>query len=379
MEKTIEFKGDFYAKSPEEFKQIKIAALKAGYKGIEMSNGPREKSSGRGQFLTLEAPRYERKGKCGYCGSLIDICGIYAHGRKCECCGKTIYQKYEKGGLITFFFRDFEDGNKVDIFGDITLRIHSFETDKNILRFEMNIPRDGKYGKQKRSRVLEILKNNRSAYNIIEIGKKKVYTFYYPFNGMMNDLTRINTSEVRNRKGGHPSGPRNCSVVQILDGKEYSEHASFSGIFAELPMPTSFHIYRDWKIEKTMSTMCSRSGINLRPEYYSGRSAGDITSDHLFKLYNQIKDNKGENASKAFLKLIEGTYDLSATNLTRKFIKLERNNYEWSDSENTEKETNVELDGSSVNAFATIVSVMSGPYGRAFTNRLIVTGKQRES
>lgn len=359
----IEFKGDFYAQSPEEFKRIKIAALKAGYKGQELTSHPENKVTGRGQFLTLKEPVYVRKGKCGFCGSLIDILGIYSHGRKCECCGKTIYQKYEKGGLITFFFRNFSGERSFDIFSDVTLRIHSYDIDQHILRFETAIPRSAKYGKQKRKKVLEIMEKNRDAYNIIEIGKKKVYSFYYPFNGMMNELTRINTSEVRNRKGGFPSGPQNCTSVQILNGVEYSEHCFDN----ELPMVTSFHLYRDWKVEKTPSEIMRRAGLTSSPEYFSGRGPGDITAKHLTKIHKLIKEYKGDEAAANFVEMIKGTEDMSATSIVKRYNRLGANNWKWLPEWNEaqkERDNNIAIDTENpMQMFATIASALSNSRG----------------
>lgn len=345
----IKITGDMYANSPEEFKAIKLAALKLGYKGKELTNHPENKATGRGQFLVMGAPNFIRKGKCGYCNSLIDISGIYSHNRKCEVCKKTISKNYCVGDLITFFFR-----NSNSVWDDITLRIHSMDEKMHVMRFESIIPREGKYRKQDRKKVLETLAQNKDAYTEITIGKKKVYSFYYTFNGGLNELSKINTSETRNSKGSSRGGFKKCSAVNIMFGKEYSEF-SFKD---EYPMPETFHLYRDWKVEKTLAEICKRSGITSRPEYYSGRPPGDINADHLIKLHDLIKIHKGEEAAKYFVQMIEGTADFSATSLVKRILKLERNEYVWGPGLDEEQKPNdnIELDGTPLQAVATMMS-----------------------
>ena len=352
QDSEIKITGDMYANSPEEFKAIKLAALKLGYTGKEMTSHPENKVTGRGQFLKMGEPNFVRKGKCGFCNSLIDVYGIYGHNRKCEVCKKTISRNYCVGDLITFFFR-----NEHSVWNDITLRIHSMDEKARIMRFDSAIPREGKYRKQDRKKVLEALAQNKDAYQEITIGKKKVYSFYYPFNGMMNELTKINTSETRNRKGTGRAGFKHCSVVNIMFGQEYSEF-SFKD---EYPMPETFHIYRDWKVEKTIHEMCRRANINSRPEYYSGHPAGDIEAKHLTKLYDLIKRFKGDEAASNFVKMIEGTQDMAATSLTKRILKLDSLNYKWDASLNeAQKESdNIELDGTPMQALGTMMSMVS--------------------
>jgi hypothetical protein len=353
QDSEIKITGDMYANSPEEFRAIKSAALKLGYTGEEMRSHPDNKVTWRGQFLKMREPNFIRKGKCGYCNSLIDVYGIYSHDRKCECCGKIIYKKYEKGGLLSFIFQHGENG----IFDDVTLRIHSLDVDKKIIRFEPEIPRFGRYGNQKRKKTLEILERHKHDYVRVQIGKKSVYSFYYPFNGCINELTKINTTEVRNRKGSFPSGPRNCSVVNIMFGVEYSEHTFRD----EYPYPETFHIYRDWKVEKSISELCSRANISSRPEYYSGRPAGDITETHLTKLHELIKKFKGDEAASNFVEMIKGTQDFAATSLVKRILKLASLNYKWDSKLDEEQKQgdNIELDGTPMQAMATMMSVFS--------------------
>lgn len=352
----VKITGDVYAQSKEEFKAIKLEALRLGYKGKEMTSYPENKATGVGQFLVMKEPNFVRKGKCGFCNSLIDVLGIYGHNRKCEVCKKTISKSYCPGDLITFFFR-----NNNSVFDDITLRIHSMDEGSKIMRFDSVIPREGKYRKQNKKKVLETLSKNKDSYTETKIGKKKVYSFYYPFNGMMNELTKINTSETRNRTGSGRAGFQYCSVVNIMFGKEYSEYASYSGMFNELPMPETFHIYRDWKVEKTIHEMIRRSGFNSRPEYYSGRPPGDITSNHLGKLNDLIKTHKGQEASTNFIKMIGATNDMSATSLIKRILKLDSLNYKWNSSldEAQKQDDFVELDGTAVQALGTFMSMAS--------------------
>ncbi len=355
----IKITGDIYANSPEEFKAIKLAALKLGYKGKELTSHPENKSTGRGQFLVMGAPNFERKGKCGYCNSLISIYGIYGHNRKCEVCNKLIYKNYKKGDLITFFFRD-----NSSVWDDITLRVHSMDEKKYIMRFEPVIPRLHKYGKQNKKKTLEILEQNKDSYTRVQIGKKLVYSFYYTFNGGLNELSKINTSSTRNHDGNGKGGFQKCSAVNIMFGKEYSEF-SFKD---EYPMPETFHLYRDWKVEKTGSEIARRAGITSRPEYYSGRDAGDINSKHLKKMYDMIKSFKGEDAAKGFVEMIKGTDDMSATSLMIRYNRLERNgwswNPEWNEKQKERGDSNIALDvNNPLQMYATVISAFSNGRG----------------
>lgn len=348
----IKITGDMYANSPEEFREIKRAALKLGYTGVEMKSHPENKVTWQGQFLKMGEPNFERKGKCGYCNSLISIYGIYGHNRKCEVCNKLIYKSYKRGDLITFFFR-----NEFSVWDDVTLRIHSMDEKNHIMRFEPTIPRAAKYGRQNKKKTLEMLEKNKDSYTRVQIGKKLVYSFYYTFNGGLNELTKINTSSTRNHDGSGKGGFQKCSAVSIMFGKEYSEF-SFKD---EYPMPETFHLYRDWKTKKTIKELCRRANISSSPEYYSGRPPGDINADHLIKLYDLIKIHKGEEAAKYFVQMIEGTADFSATSLVKRILKLERNEYVWGPGLDEEQKPNdnIELDGNPLQAMATMMTLFS--------------------
>jgi len=356
MDKEIKLTGDIYAKNPEEFKQYKMLALKEGYVAKEMTSYPENKVTKKGQFLVLGPTRIKSYGKCGFCNSLIDNYGIYSHNRKCESCGETIYQNYKKGDLITFYFRRTHDS--------ITLRVHSINKESCTIHFELAIPKYGRYGSTQNSKkVKSILEENKDAWTYAENEKgKRFYSFYNKINGNMNEQTKINIADSRDYNGGHRAGFQKCSVVKILDGKEYSNHASFSGIFSELPLPETFHIYRDWKVEKSIGELLHRVGLTSRPEYFSGRGEGDITSEHLKKLYNLIREYKGFLAAENFVAMVKGIHELTGTSFIRKVLHLDRLEYKWNSKLNDSKtlNTNVEIDpDNNLQMFATVSALLS--------------------
>lgn len=358
MTENIKLTGDIYAKNPEEFKQYKMLALKEGYTAKEMTSYPENKPTGAGQFLVLGPTRIKSFGKCGFCNSLISNYGIYSHDRECEVCGEIVYKQYKKGDLITFYLRESR-------FDTITLRIHSIDKESCTIHFELTIPKYGRYGSTQNSKkVKALLEENKNAWTYFENEKgKRFYSFYNQINGGMNEQTKINIADSRNYDGGSRSGFQKCSVVKIFDGKEYSEHASFAGMFGpSLPLPETFHIYRDWKVEKSISEILRRAGLTSRPEYFSGRGEGDITSEHLIKLHKLILEHKGVSAAENFVFMVKGINELTGTSFIKKVLKLDASKYKWQSDFNDSKilNDNVELDmDNNLQVVATITSLLS--------------------
>jgi len=361
MNTEIKLTGDIYAKNPEEFKQYKMLALKEGYTSKELTSHPENKVTGMGQYLSLGETRMQRKGKCGYCNSLISNYGIFGHDRKCEVCGEVIYKKYIKGDLISFIFR----GSKNEWLNDeITLRVHDVNMDNCVIHFELAIPKRGRYSRnQSHKNVLKMLDEHKDSWTYYENDKgKRFYSFYNRINGCMNEQTKINICESRRHDGGGGSGFQKCSVVKVFDGKEYSDWASFNGMFPELPMPESFHLYRDWKIEKTIGLILSRAGLTSRPEYFSGRGPGDITKEHLHKIYNMLLEYKGHTAAANFIQMVKGIKTLTGTGFIKSILKLDKNKYVWEDEFNpieTPKDDNIAFDENNIyQQMATMVSII---------------------
>ena len=364
MNQDLKITGDFYAKSAAEFKAIKALALTLGYKGQEMKSHPEDEVLGTGQYLTMQEPYLIRKGKCGFCNSLIEIRGVYGHGRKCEVCGETICVKYKKNDLITFFFRNSGSMH------DITLRVYEYNDQDSIIHFYTQIPLQGRHGNQKIKQVKKVLQENKNSYTFYENRKgKRFYSFYYSGGGMLNEQCKINVCDSRDPERGESGGFKKCSVVKIMNGVEYSEWDSFAGMSPKLPLPESFHIYRDWKVEKSIYELCHRAGISSRPEYYSGRgeNGGDLNDKHLTKLYKLIKDFKGEEAAKEFVTMVENTKELSATAFIRRLLILDQNDYKWDSKYDVTQTENddVEIDPDNIlSTVATMASLMSGRRGR---------------
>ncbi len=81
----------------------------------------------------------------------------------------------------------------------------------------------------------------------------------------------------------------------------------------------------------TDSTFHNGCGMSTRPAFYSGRGAtsSDLSSEKLFRVNTAIRNNRGEDASKAFVAMIAAIPVLSATDFLIALSALEQNDWKW--------------------------------------------------
>jgi len=108
----------------------------------------------------------------------------------------------------------------------------------------------------------------------------------------------------------------------------------------------------------TESAHTTGCGMSTRPEYYSGRGAttADLNSDSLFKIYEAIKSDIGEDAAKNFALMVKAIKVLSATDFLLSLHRLDADNFVF-----TEAVDNKGIYATDeVTAFFTVMSVTSG-------------------
>ena len=362
----IKENGDVYCDSQKEYNKIIKEIKEKDIYEIKPLSNMNNKDTGRGVFCSIK--KEYRFGKCGFCNSIISVYGIYGHGRKCEKCGKTIYLEYVKGDLISFAFW----GDKTIMTNVITLKLAETPNEDDKMIFEMEIP-EYQYHLAKIDEVLKKLEQFKDCYTIEKINDKDCYVFFKPTTRHLEeseyDKIKINIyNSQSDGKDRYKAGYQNCSVVKIWDEKEYSEHSGYKHCLLDntFPIPESFHIFKDWKIEKTIHEICHRSGVNSSQSYYSGRGVGDITADNLIRMFNLIKKFKGEEASKNFVSMVKDIQTLTAIIFLKHLLILDKNNYRY-ESTNTEKveESNIAVDGVG-SAYGTFLSMVNIPEMRLY-------------
>lgn len=360
----MEITGDIYAQTQEEFDKAVAVARRRGYTFKEMSDFKSDEPNGRGLFLSLGDKVFQRKAKCGFCGHLNSHIGCKAHGKTCDSCDKVIHYDLLKGDLIKFVFRKDEQQRQ------ITLRVHNYNHYHSLLLCEMAIPKkqlDTWHNIKTRKDVLAVMEEFSTEYKIVERDGKKYYAFYKSHGFALNEFDVINTHETRSSEGRGPAGRTHNRVVKLYKGEEYDDlTSSFRGIFeGTFPVPESFHIYRDWLVEKNVHEFCSRSGMSSRPEYYSGRgiNRGDLNEENLKKMHEYALLWYGEDAASSFIEMVKGTKEMNATAFLKRVHTWFNNDFTWDsvlDDDQSESD-GIELNKSSVaQQFATLTHVMTG-------------------
>ncbi len=177
-----------------------------------------KKAHGGGWYAKLRTDVFERKGKCAHCDALIDMHGIWAHGRDCEVCGKPICREFVDGGEVEIEFR-----GEAQIYTGarrITMRIKRFDPDARdkdigdlVLYAEPLEPYSGLC--LPRAKARDYLAEH-EARNIIgrrtEEGHDVIF-FRYKRGHSIDVLV------------GEPRGQiRNAKTVKIYRGREYAEY-----------------------------------------------------------------------------------------------------------------------------------------------------------
>jgi hypothetical protein len=331
---------NIYCSNESEF-QIKVDELKEQGYNFESKN-----EHNVYWYAHLGKEVLQRKGKCNLCNALIEVTGIHSHGRICESCNEVIYLEYVRGDKIRFIFRNHP------YLSDATLTFYDFDAENTRVYFYTDIPIHQKNNLYNMTldKVQEALVEFKNDYEIVTKDGIELYSFYYNLKGLLNEKTHIDFCGTYG-----PSGLNKTSIVNVYQGVEYSE------FFGNLPIPESVTVYKDWNIIKDAKEILNRSGINPRPEYYSGRGAtlSDLNDKMLERVFENINNFHGKDAGKAFVNMVSDIVVLSATDFIKCFFKLENNNWKWNKSflPQVEKRGIEVTDHAS--AFGTVLSVLS--------------------
>lgn len=127
---------------------------------------------------------------------------------------------------------------------------------------------------------------------------------------------------------------------------------------------------------------CSKPGISMsaRPEFYSGRGVicSDLGPNHLQAIYNGLKEDFGQEATRQFCLMIEDLTDLSATNFLNQFYVFFNNGRRW--CKKTVKESGIDIgsdDGTGTREAITMVSVIGVLSGRQSSREEILDASNR--
>jgi hypothetical protein len=325
-------KREYYVNDQAELDQALKNATDFGYEYEPNSHKIDGESSGF--FLKLSEKKLGRFGKCGSCGTLQSVVGIYSHGRKCENCGEVISLQYKKDDVLSFSFID--ERYSMD---RINLKIYKIDTETCSIWFYMNDLVDGKdlfgsYSGSSPEETIKKLEEFKHCYGIVQErdSDEKFYMFYNTVRGTINPLTKINICDSKHFDGTH-SGMKNCKVVYIYDGKEYPEH----GYKPEdkIPVMENFHIYKDWLVKKNMAHFLHKVGINIYADFYSGCGMSNIDNEKLSNLRSEIEKHKGVDAAYNFNLMMEDV-DMTTSCIIKNLFHLERADYCWPKADKSE-------------------------------------------
>ncbi len=104
--------------------------------------------------------------------------------------------------------------------------------------------------------------------------------------------------------------------------------------------------------------------LSGRPEYYSGRgpNEGDLNSKHLADVHRGIKTELGDDAAKAFVRMVEVQADMSATAFLNSLYRLERAGWKFRAKDYNQSGDEIAHDGmrdGGLGAFISVVEVWS--------------------
>lgn len=318
-------KREHYVNDQAELDQALKTAVEFGYEHKPNSHEIDGESSGF--FLTLSEKKLGRYGKCGSCGKLQSVMGIYSHGRKCESCEEVIYLQYKKDDVLNFSFVD-----ERFAMNRVNLKIYKIDKETCSIWFYMDNLVDGRdlfgsYSGSSPEETLKKLEEFKHCYGIVQErdSDKKFYMFYNTMQGMINSLTKINICDSKHFDGTS-SGMKNCKVVYMYEGKEYPEQ----GYKPEdkIPVMENFTIYKDWLINKNMNHFLHKVGINNSADFYSGSGMSNVDRLKISNLRTEIEKHKGFEAVQNF-DLMLNDIDMTASCLIKNLFHLERANYNW--------------------------------------------------
>ncbi len=258
-----------YPKSPEALAALLEELKETGYEVKDCSQDDsrpsREVQEKNGTYLWYASLRddvCERKGKCGSCGSYIDVRGIQSHKHKCEVCGTYTYHEFVDGSTISFYFVEDASGERGFWSNDVKMKVFDYDEESGCLLL---------YPKPLDGRRLSGLKSD-TAQKVLDANSHQFHRIPARLSkGMRKHIRRLKTqgrhaqaeaikSRKENRRFGkslialpyefHRVGVVNTTdtygnkwnhkVVKLFQGKEYSD------MFDRLPIPESYTIYEPW-------------------------------------------------------------------------------------------------------------------------------------
>jgi len=256
-----------YAKSPEAlasfFKELEDRGYKIKDCREERNRPSLEEQMKKGWYLWFARLRddvCERKGKCGSCGSYIDVRGIQTHKHKCEVCGAYTYHEFVNGSIIRFFFTEHVRCKIHMGAPDIKMKVYDYDDELGCLLF-YDKPIEHDIIKKQCQKALDI--NHKQFRRIsarLSKGMRK-YIRHLKAQGKYQEVEAVKSRKENRRFGkgliaipydldtfsdeiitvrqiyGHRW---NHEVVKLFQGKEYDD------MLDHLPIPQSFTIYESW-------------------------------------------------------------------------------------------------------------------------------------
>ena len=259
-----------YAKSPEALEVLFALLEGLGYEVKDCGKDERGRRPSRhiqeqqGWYLwhaSLKDDVSVQKGKCGSCGSYIDLRGIRTHKHACEVCGAYTYLDFERGSKIQFSFAE-DMSHERGMFSDIGMIIYDHDESIGSLLLHPEPVDEKGFGKLNREKAKKVLEANSKQYRRIparlpkgvrkhirrlkaegrhseaediklKFGRRYgVPVIAIPYDPCSGRVGVISTTSLSGGRSNH-------RIVKLYKDKEYGEWDS-------LPLPESYSIYEAW-------------------------------------------------------------------------------------------------------------------------------------
>lgn len=234
IEGVVTIAGSLYVKTPEALETLLGQLREIGYKIDNLRDTDYRKRDGV-SVETMEKNGWSlwfvhldlRRAKCGSCGQIIDVCGVQAHGHKCELCGEVTYYNIIDGSTVRFSFIDRE--LQEPPLADLTMKAKRWDVEEGYLYLYPEVL-DGLWLRGERAK--QYFEENSDKWEAVKEDGQDLIRVKYPQPWDYN-VAAISPSDIYGNHWNH-------KIVLIWDGKEYPEYSH------DLPVPQSISIYEAW-------------------------------------------------------------------------------------------------------------------------------------
>jgi len=233
-ENVIEIANVLYVKTPKSLLNLLWKLKHLGYKiqsqrlsKYRITPVKKYKMSGYPLWHAIQPTTL--KGKCLECGALIDERDIYVHGRRCEVCGKVIYQEIVDGSPVSFLFHS-GSSNEYFKYGGLSFTAKLWD-EKNGWLYLYPQPQEFRRPTLVGEEAQRYLQENSKLWESAEIDSQKMIRVKYRkrYKREENTIDMYETGHIY----------RKATIVKLWHGREFFEYEA-------LPVQESISLVEAW-------------------------------------------------------------------------------------------------------------------------------------